>query len=261
MSLLVDTHAHLDFAQFDPDRPDVLERAWQAGLGAIITIGIDEVTSRRAVALAQSHPRLFATIGFHPHEAAKADDRALERLRALAGQAKVVALGEIGLDYHYDHPPREQQQTVFRRQVRLAREFGLPIAVHSREANQEVLAILREEGAAEVGGVMHCFSGDVSTAEAFIELGFYISLAGPVTFQNATTPKFVARRVPLDRLLVETDCPFLSPHPYRGQRNEPARVTLVVDEIARQRSIKPEEVARHTGANARRLFRLDAGQR
>ncbi len=255
--MIVDTHAHLDFPDFAQDREAVLERARQAGVTAIVTIGIDVETSRAAVALAEQYPGVYASVGLHPHEAARGTEEAYRLLADLARHPRVVAIGEIGLDYHYDRPPRAVQQEAFRRQIRMAVEAGLPVIVHAREAYDDVLDILREEGACLAGGVMHCFSGDVRVAEQCLSLGFHLSLAGPVTFRNAQTTKEVASRVPLDRLLVETDCPFLSPHPYRGQRNEPARVVLVVEEIARLRGLSYAEVAAATAANARRLFRLN----
>ncbi len=256
--LLVDTHAHLDFPQFDGDREAVLARAWEAGVGAIVTIGVDANASRRAVELAMSDGRIFAAVGIHPHEADKASEADWAALEELARHPRVVAVGETGLDYHYDRPPRKAQEAALRLQVRLARAVGEALIVHSREAHDDVVRVLREECADRVGGVMHCFSGDVAQAEECLSLGFHISLAGPVTFKGAETARRVAATVPADRLLVETDCPFLSPHPYRGQRNEPARVALVASEVARARGLAPEEAAALTGGNARRLFRMDS---
>lgn len=255
---LVDTHAHLDFPEFDHDREAVLARAWEAGVGSIITIGTDVERSRRAVVLAEGDPRIYAAVGIHPHEAAAMDEGLWAALEELARHPRVVAIGEVGLDYHYDRPPRDVQAAAFRRQVHLARAVGKPLIIHSREAHDDVVCILREEGAARIGGVMHCFSGDVRQAEDCLGLGFYISLAGPVTFKSGEVARRVAAAVPADRLLVETDCPFLSPHPYRGQRNEPARVALVAAEVARARRITEEEAAALTGENARRLFGLAA---
>lgn len=254
---MIDTHAHLDYPQYKEDREAVLRRAWEAGLAAIVTIGTDLASSRRAVALAEGDPRLYAAVGVHPGEAGRARPEAYRALDGLVRHPRVVAVGETGLDYHYPEPPAAVQQDAFRRQIHLARERGLPLIIHAREAYGDVLAILREERAAEVGGVMHCFSGDQATADAALALGFYISFAGPVTFRNAPLTKEIASRVPLDRLLVETDSPFLSPHPFRGQRNEPARVVLVAEEIARLRDLPPAELAARVTANARRLFRLD----
>lgn len=254
---MIDTHAHLDYPQYKGDRDAVLRRAWEAGLTAIVTIGTDLTSSRRAVALAESDPRLYAAVGIHPSEAGRARPEAYPALTDLARHHRVVAIGETGLDYHYPEPPVAVQQEAFRRQINLARERGLPLVIHAREAYDDVLATLREERAGEVGGVMHCFSGDRAVAEAALALGFHISFAGPVTFQNASRTKEMARCIPLDRLLVETDSPFLSPHPLRGQRNEPARVVLVVEEIARLRGLPPAEVSARVVENARRLFRLD----
>jgi len=252
---LIDTHAHLDFPQYDGDRDAVLRRAWEAGLTGIVTVGTDAASARRAVGLAEAAPRVHAAVGLHPHEAARLADE-WEELARLARHPRVVAIGETGLDYHYPDPPPDRQREAFRRQVRLARELGLPVIVHARDAYDEVLRILEEEGVAEVGGVMHCFAADARVAEEALALGLHVSFSGIVTFRNAYQVREAAAWVPLERLLVETDCPFLSPHPYRGQRNEPARVGLVVEEIARLRGLEAAAVARQTGENAVRLFRL-----
>lgn len=254
---MIDTHAHLDYPQYKNDRDAVLRRAWEAGLTAIVTIGTDLASSRRAVALAEGDPHLYAAVGIHPGDAGRAGPDAYRVLADLTRHPRVVAIGETGLDYHHPEPPAAVQRDAFRRQIHLARAQGLPLIIHAREAYDDVLAILREERADEVGGVMHCFSGDQGVADAALALGFYISFAGPVTFRNASLAKELARRVPLDRLLVETDSPFLSPHPFRGQRNEPARVALVVEEIARLRDLTPDAVSALVADNARRLFRLD----
>lgn len=259
--MIVDSHAHLDFPDFAPDRDAVIRRAGEAGVSAIINIGIDLRTSRVAVDLAEKYPGVYASVGLHPHEAARGGEEVFRALAELARHPKVVAVGETGLDYHYDRPPKAVQQEAFRRQIALAAEAGLPVIVHAREAWDDVLDILRKEGSGLQGGVMHCFSGDMAVAEECLALGFHISFAGPVTFRNARVAKEVARAVPLERLLVETDCPFLSPHPHRGERNEPARVTLVIAEIARLRGLDFSAVAAATGANARRLFRLDGRRR
>lgn len=250
---MIDTHAHLDFPEYDEDREAMIARAWAAGLTAIVTIGTDLERSRRAVALAESDPRIHAAVGLHPHEAAKLDTE-FDALAEAARHPRVVAIGETGLDYYYPEPAPALQHEAFRRQIGLARALGLPVIVHSRDAHDDVLRILAEEGPVE--GVMHCFSADARVAEAALALGLHISFSGTVTFKNAAVTKEVARRVPLERLLIETDCPFLSPHPFRGQRNEPARVVLVAEEIARLRDLSVEALARRTEENARRLFRL-----
>ncbi len=254
---MIDTHAHLDFPEYDEDREAMIARAWAAGLTAVLTVGTDLERSRRAIALAESDPRIFAAVGLHPHEAAKLEVE-LEALARAARHPRVVAIGETGLDYHHPEPAPALQEAAFRRQIGLARALGLPIIVHSRDAHDDVLRILAEEGPVE--GVMHCFSADARVAEAAVALGLHISFSGTVTFKNATVTKEVARRVPLERLLIETDCPFLCPHPFRGQRNEPARVVLVAEEIARLRDLPVEAVAHQTEENALRLFRLPVGR-
>ena len=261
--MLIDTHAHLDFRQFDDDRNAVLDRAWQAGIAAIITIGIDLKTSRAAVALAEAHERVFATVGFHPHDAKTADDAALVELRDLARHSRVVAIGEMGLDFYRDRSPRDVQRRVFRRQLQIAAELGKPVVVHGREAHADTLEILRQWIAesqmtfSEYRGVLHCFSGNLALAQAVIELGFFIGVDGPITYRNAHKLPDIVKALPLDRLLVETDAPFLTPHPHRGQRNEPAYVRLVAEKIADTKNLPLEEVAQATTANAKALFQLD----
>ena len=261
--MLIDTHAHLDFRQFDDDRNAVLDRAWQAGLIAVITIGIDLKTSRAAVALAEAHERVFATVGFHPHDVKTADDAALVELRDLARHSRVVAIGEMGLDFYRDRSPRDVQRRVFRRQLQIAAELGKPVVVHDREAHANTLEILRQWIAesqttfSEYRGVLHCFSGNLALAQAVIELGFFIGVDGPITYRNARKLPDIVKALPLDRLLVETDAPFLTPHPHRGQRNEPAYVRLVAEKIADTKNLPLEEVAQATTANAKALFQLD----
>ena len=203
--MLIDSHAHLDDLRYDTDRDTVLQRAEAAGIEAMVTIGCDLATSQAAVALAQAHPQIFATIGVHPHEAKEIKDGWYEAFQSLARQPKVVAYGEIGLDYHYDHSPREVQRERFREQIHLARELNLPLIIHTREAQDDTVTILREEGAGDVGGVFHCFSGDAWLAKDALDLGFYLSFSGVLTFKNATMLRDIAKTVPLDRLMVETD--------------------------------------------------------
>ena len=232
---LIDSHAHLNDKRFALDTEAVLARAVASGVRAIINVGYDLASSRDVVAMAASHPRLFAAVGVHPHDAKTASAEALIELRRLAKEANVVALGEIGLDYYYNHSPHQVQQDAFRAQIHLARECSLPIIVHDRDAHQDVLDILRQEDVGEIGGVMHCFSGDVAFARECLDLGLYLSLAGPVTFKNAADVAEVARFVPLDRLLLETDAPYLAPVPWRGKRNEPAYVRQVAEKVAQVR--------------------------
>ena len=214
-------------------------------------------TSQAAVALAHAHPNIFATIGVHPHEAKEIGEGWYESFRSLAQHPKVVAYGEIGLDYHYDHSPREIQRQRFREQIHLARELALPLVIHTREAQEDTVMILREEGAVNGGGVFHCFSGDMWLAKDALDLGFYLSFSGVLTFKNATMLRDIAKTVPLDRLMVETDCPYLAPVPYRGKRNEPAYVQYVAETLAEIRGNgSVESVARATVENTKRVFRI-----
>lgn len=252
---LIDTHAHLDHPRFDDDREDVLERAWAAGLVAVVTIGSDLASSERAVALAEAYGPVYAAVGIHPHEAAGATEETFQRLRKLTKHPKVVAVGEIGLDYYYDHSPRSVQRDVFVRQLGVARETGLPFIVHNREAHDDVMAILRDE-AVGLPGVLHSFTGDGDMAAECIERGYMLSTGGMVTFGNAERIRDVMMTISLDKLLLETDAPYLTPVPLRGRRNEPAYTRHVAEFLARERELDVEEVARRTTAAAIELFRL-----
>ena len=251
---LFDTHAHLHFPDFDVDRAEMMARARQAGVGRMLTIGTEVPTSRAAIALAQAEPDVWAAVGVHPHDAAEADEATLAEIEGLAGAARVVAIGEIGLDFFRNLSPRDVQERVFRHLIGVARRARKPVIIHCREAHPEVLAILGEERAAEVGGIMHCFSGDVAVARRCLELGLLISLAGPVTYPNARALPEVARFVPADRLVVETDCPFLPPQGYRGKRNEPAYLAITAARVAELRGERLEEFARRSSENACRLL-------
>jgi TatD DNase family protein len=251
---MIDSHAHLDFPQFDADRPAVIARARQAGVSAIVNVGTNLASSRAALALAAEHPFIYATVGFHPHDAQALTDGALVELRTLAARPKVVAVGEIGLDYYRDYSPRPAQRLAFEALLTLAADVGLPVVVHTREAHDDVLAALR--GWKGSAGVVHAYSAGLARLDDVLALGFYVGIAGPVTFPNAGELRTVAAQVPLERLLVETDCPYLTPIPHRGQRNEPAYVRHVVETVARERGLTPEAVARATAGNARRLFGL-----
>ncbi len=261
--LLTDTHVHLDLPQFDPDREKVIERALEAGVTRIVTIGINLESSRTAIALVEDHLHIYAAVGTHPHDAVTLTPQALSELRELAQHPKVVAIGEIGLDFYRDLSPRDQQQIAFERQLELAAELGLPVIVHCREAQAQVMATLRAWAARYPApangwrGVLHAFPGDQAMAKAAREVGFMIALGGPVTFQNARRLQALVPRLSLDQLLLETDAPYLAPHPHRGQRNEPAWLTLVAEAIARLREVPLAEVVERTTANAVRLFRLD----
>lgn len=251
MSLdLFDTHAHLHFPEFDVDREVMLARARAAGVRRLLTIGTEPESSRAAVALAGREADVWACVGIHPHDATAGDAPALAEIERLAAEPRVVAVGEIGLDYFRDLSPREDQQRVFRALLALARRVRKPVVIHCREAHADVLRILEEESAADVGGIMHCFSGDVAVARRCLDLGLLVSLAGPVTYPNARALPEVARFVPADRLVIETDCPFLPPQGHRGQRNEPAYLAITAARVAELRGEPLEATAARLTANA-----------
>lgn len=252
--MLFDTHVHLNAEQFNEDLQEVIDRAIAEGVTNMVVVGFDEITIKKALELAENYDFLYASVGWHPVDAIDMTQEHLDWLKELASHPKVVALGEMGLDYYWDKSPKEIQKEVFRKQIRLAKEVQLPIIIHNRDATADIVEILKEENAGEVGGIMHCFSGSVETALECVEMNFLISLGGPVTFKNAKKPKEVAEALPLDRLLVETDCPYLTPHPYRGKRNEPAYVKLVAEQIAELKGLTFEEVAEETARNAKKLF-------
>jgi len=256
---LIDSHCHLDEARFDADREQVIARALAAGVTRMVTIGASGGMQANydAIALATRHAGIFATVGIHPHEASAVSPEVIEELARLARAPKVVAIGETGLDYYYDNSPRPVQCEVFRQFIQLARMLRLPIVVHLRDAYEDALTILREENVAETGGVMHCFSGDRAQAKSVLDLGFDISFSGVVTFKNADELRAVARMVPADRFLVETDAPFLAPLPYRGKRNEPAYVVHTAAAVAEARGQALEEIAAVTRTNTERRFRLE----
>ena len=290
-NVLTDTHCHLDFDKFDADRDEVLARAWTAGLTRILIPGVTLDSSRAAVELAESHPRLFAAVGIHPNDVDKLPVDTLARLRELAlysssssftaGQASdsktvgrsniVVAIGEIGLDYYWDSAPHDHQQKILQEQLALAAELRLPVILHCREKGdaphgacaEELIKIMEEwvnrlrverSPLAERAGVLHSFSGSRETAQRAIRLGFYIGVTGPITFKNAVKRQEIVAALPLERLLIETDAPYLAPHSHRGRRNEPAFVSEIADKIAQLNSLSLEEVAAITSANAARLF-------
>ena len=254
---LFDTHAHLHFPGFDDDRDAVLARARAAGVRRMVTIGTDAETCRAALALAEREPDVWATVGVHPHDAGESDEAALAGVEGLAAERRVVAIGEIGLDFFRNLSPRETQERVLRRFLGLARRVRKPVVLHCRDAHAEMLAILGEERVADVGGVMHCFSGDVAIARRCLDLGLLISLAGPVTYPNARALPEVARFVPADRLVIETDCPFLPPQGYRGKLLTPLPVPRELSRVAELRGASLDVLAAQTSENARRLFRVD----
>ncbi len=252
MTELVDTHCHLDMPELKSNLPDVLSRAKEAGVKKIITIGCDDESSREAIRIARENEGVYATVGLHPHDAKEFSNELFETLLNLAREPEVVAIGEIGLDYHYEHSPRSVQQEVFERLLGLARQVDLPVVVHSREARADTLRILRSSGVNR--GVMHCFSGDLQMAEEAMAMGFYISIAGPVTFKNARKLQTLASIIPDEYLLIETDAPYLSPVPMRGKRNEPSYLIYTAETIAKLRGVSIEDIARITTLNANRLF-------
>jgi TatD DNase family protein len=253
--MLIDSHAHLDMDDFDADRDQVIKRAVQEGVARIVTIGTDLTSSRKAIEIAKKYGFIYATVGYHPHNADEADPRDLEKLRALASEPKVVAWGEIGLDFFRRHSPPEKQVKAFERQLDIASEQGLPVIIHDRDAHADLLRILKSRKR-QYRGVIHCFSGNYDLAMDLIELGFCISFPGTVTYKNAVDAQAAAARIPLERLLVETDCPYLTPVPFRGKRNEPFYVKHTAEKIAQLRKLDFEELAQATSANTIRLFNL-----
>ncbi|WP_053369049.1 TatD family hydrolase [Bacillus sp. FJAT-27245] len=252
--MLIDTHAHLNAEQYKDDIEEVITRARENGVEKMVVVGFDRPTIEKAIELAEAHEFIYACVGWHPVDAIDMTDEDLVWIEELASHSKVVAIGEMGLDYHWDKSPRDIQKEVFRKQIRLAKKVKLPIVIHNRDATADIVEILKEENASEVGGIMHCYSGSVEIAKQCVDMNFYISLGGPVTFKNAVKPKEVAAELPLERLLIETDCPYLTPHPHRGKRNEPSYVRLVAEEIASIKGIPFEDVAKATTENALRLF-------
>lgn len=253
---LIDSHAHIQGEEFAGDVEGVVGRAREAGVDKIIVVGGagDLTSNEAAIQLARSFPNLFATVGMHPHDAKEVSEEDLAHLKELTQEPKVVAVGETGLDFYYNHSPRELQIEIFRRFIHMARETGLPIVVHDRDAHREIADLLQQEGGGNLRGVIHCFTGDYDAARKFLDLGFYLSFSGIVTFKNAEALRDVAKRVPLDRILVETDSPYLAPAPHRGKRNEPAFVRFVAEAVAGVKGIPLEEVARATSDNAGHLF-------
>lgn len=256
MSTFIDTHVHLNADQYDEDLQEVIQRALDAKVEKMVVIGFDRKTIERAMKLADEYAFIYAVIGWHPVDAIDCTDEILAWIEELAAHPKVVGIGETGLDYYWDKSPKDVQQYWFRKQIHLAQKLNLPIIIHNRDATGDVVRILHEENAASVGGIMHCYGGSVETARECIDMNFMISLGGPVTFKNARQPKEVAKEISLEHLLIETDAPYLAPHPYRGKRNEPAWVTLVAEEIANQKGLSVEEVAKATTENAIRFFGL-----
>lgn len=255
--MLFDSHAHIVDSKFNKDRDQVIQRAREAGVDYIMNPGADYESSLQAIALAEKYDFIYAAVGVHPHDAKSLDDMMLSLLKAMARKDKVKAIGEIGLDYHYDHSPRDIQKYWFEKQLLMAKELKLPVIIHDRDANQDVFDILSKVQSFETGVLLHCYSGSAELAEEYIKKGAYISLAGPVTFKNARKPLEVAEVVPLDRLMIETDAPYLTPEPYRGKRNESAYVSYVAKKIAEIKGCSYQEIAQATMKNAKTFFSID----
>ena len=250
--MLVDSHCHLDFPDFAPERDAVIARAFAAGIGTMLTIGTRLDRFGHVRTIAETDPRIWCSVGAHPHEAADHADLVAEQLVALSAHARVIGIGECGLDFHYDLSPRDIQERVFRAHIAASRATSLPLIIHAREADAEIAAILTAEKPPP--GVLHCFTGSRALAEAALDLGFYISISGIVTFRNAEDLRTIVSDLPLDRLLIETDAPYLAPVPYRGKRNEPAFVAATAAFIAQLRGIEPDALAATTTANFFHLF-------
>lgn len=254
--MIIDTHAHYDDESFDSDRDSLLMGMKEHGVERIVTVGANIATSRAALELAEKYSFLYAAVGVHPSDVTELDEEKIDWLKAVAKQEKVVAIGEIGLDYHYDEPEPELQKEWFIRQLALAREVTLPVIIHSREAAEDTLSLMKEYHAEEIGGVVHCFSYSPEMAEEYVKMGFYIGIGGVCTFKNAKKVKEVVKKVPLERIVLETDCPYLAPEPNRGKRNNSMNLIYVAREIAALRGIPEEEVIQKTRENALSLYHM-----
>ena len=254
--MLIDSHAHLEMPEFKRDLEGVIQRAKESGVEYIFTVGTEKKDWERALEIANSHPSIYAILGVHPHNAKEIDDQTYPRLRELCRNGKVKAYGEIGLDFFRNLSARDIQLKRFREQIGLAKELGLPIVVHDREAHQETLEILKSEKGEECGGIIHCFSGDYEMAKVCIDMGFYISIPGSITFKSAESFREIVKRIPLESLLVETDAPFLTPEPFRGKRNEPGYVRYTAQKVAEIKGVSFEKVAEVTTKNAMRVYHL-----
>ena len=255
--MLIDSHAHLEMPEFKKDLEAIIQRAKESGVEYIFTVGTEEKDWKRALEIAASHPSIYAILGVHPHNAKEIDHQTYPMLRELCRHEKVKAYGEIGLDFFRNLSPRDLQLKRFREQIGLAKELGLPVVIHDREAHRETLEILKSERAGECGGIIHCFSGDYEMAKACMDMGFYISIPGSITFKNAEGFREVVKRIPLESLLVETDAPFLTPVPFRGKRNEPSYVRYTAQKVAEVKNISFEKVAEVTTKNAIRVYKLN----
>ena len=254
--MYIDSHAHLDDERFDDDRDELIKSLKDKEIEIVLNPGADLQTSQKSVELADLYDCIYAAVGCHPHDSKYMTDETLEKFRSLAKNRKVLAIGEIGLDYYYDNSDRETQKIWFRKQIILARELDMPYIVHDRDAHGDIYQIMKEEQYSNSRGILHCFSGSAEMAREFIKMGFMISLGGPVTFKRAKTPKLVAKEIPLEYLLIETDSPYLTPEPFRGRRNESAYVKYVAEEIAKIKGIPVEEVREQTNINFKKLFNI-----
>ncbi len=253
--MLFDSHAHIDDEKFDADREEVIARALENGITGILNAASCMASSARGVNLAKQYDHIYAAVGIHPHDAKDAKETDYEQLAVWSREEKVVAIGEIGLDYYYDLSPREVQRQVFIKQIDVARQMDMPIIIHDRDAHGDIVDVLRKEGKG-LTGVLHCFSGSLEMAKEVIKLGFYISIAGPVTFKNAAKLPEIVKEIPLERLLVETDCPYLTPHPHRGKRNEPSYVRFVAEQVANLRGMDVMDLGKATSENAKKIFKI-----
>lgn len=254
--MIVDSHAHYDDEQFDADRDEVLKRIQQQGVVRVVNPASNLDSARKCIELSETYDFLYCAVGIHPHDSKEFSEETLESIREMASNKKVVAIGEVGLDYHYDFSPQNIQKECFAAQIQLALELKLPLIIHDREAHRDVLDIIKAEKGYEAGGVFHCFSGSVELARTVLDLGFYIALGGAVTFKNAVKPVEVAKYVPADRLLVETDSPYMAPVPYRGKRNDSGYLHEIIQKIAEIRGSDFDVIANTTAQNANRLFGL-----
>lgn len=255
--MLFDSHAHLDSIKFEKDREFVINRAYNNGVKLIMNPGADLKSSKDAVELSRKYDFIYAAVGIHPHETKHMDDASIEILRMLAKDKKVKAIGEIGLDYYYDHSPRDIQKYWFKKQINLAKDLNLPVIIHDRDANFDVMEILKLENAFDTGVLLHCYSGSYELAKEYIKLGAYISIAGPVTYKNARKTVEVVKGISIDKLLIETDSPYLTPVPYRGKRNEPMYVKNTLEKLAEIKGISVEEAMEKTFNNAKKVFNID----
>lgn len=258
---MIDTHCHLHFSEYDEDRQTVFQRSWDGGIDALILVGCDAEDSTQAMKLSQNFDRTFFSAGFHPHEANRWDLHKKQKLEELSRHPKCIAIGEVGLDYYRNLSPKEDQRKVFIEMLDLAKARELPLIIHCREAADEMVSVLKEQGPFPSSGVMHCFAGDSEYLRDCLKLGFYISFAGNLTFSNAQELRERAAEVPMERLLAETDCPYLTPVPFRGTRNEPCRITHTIAKLAEIQKKSPEEMAEATARNARRLFKLNPNEK